>query len=55
MLELFILLPWDFTGTNLFFQRDNFLRMDVYFSALKYESVEQIPDYDLPAFLSKNK
>ena len=29
--------------------------MDVYFAALKYESVQQIPDYDLPAFLSKNK
>ena len=33
--------------------RENFLIMDIYFAALKYQSVEQLQAYDIPMFLSE--
>ena len=41
-----------FRMASFHYCRKNFLRMDVYFAALKYQSVVQTPDYDLQGFLS---
>ncbi len=38
---------------SFFVDRENFLIMDIYFAALKYQSVEQLKAYDITMFLSK--
>ena len=37
---------------NFFHSRSNMLRMDVFFSELKYEAVTQQPAYDWPTYFS---